>query len=115
MFNDKKNKSAKKKSAYSTKISDFIDKLLDSPQRDKKETVEKCNTNPKREESKVDNFMSSIETDSTFFSEKYSSPKQECLERVKLSGLIKSNAREILDCKLQNIMKEAMDVKSSSN
>lgn len=73
MINDKKNSSAKKKSSYSSKIHDFIDKLLDSPSRDGKQSTEKCNTYPKKEESKNEGLLTnsnikSMKSDSTLFS-----------------------------------------------
>ena len=155
MFNDKKNLSAKKKSAYSSKIHDFIDKLLDSPTREFKENTDKCNTNPKKEESKTDNFLlqgssnikGSLKSDSTLLSleknikrekseidkfdesedifpcdqsvednEKISFEKsffEECLlkGKVKLSEIVRKDYKEVLEGRIQKIMKEAMDDK----
>jgi hypothetical protein len=85
---EKKNKSAKKKSAYSSKIHEFINKLLDSPERELKESLDKCNTHPKKEESKLEPFVYNVKTPntlSTFISPlKTSSPDDFEFNKVEL-------------------------------
>lgn len=148
---EKKNKSDKKKSAYSSKIQEFINKLLESPERELKESIDKCNTHPKKEESKLEPFVYSIKTAntlSTFLSPfKTSSPDEfefdkvelfegcinqpdskpplvgsiekisfkkcfftDCFnKKVKLSEVLKKDSQELMDYKLQKIMKEALE------
>jgi hypothetical protein len=147
---EKKNKSAKKKSAYSSKIQEFINKLLDSPERELKESLDKCNTHPKKEESKLEPFVynaSTPNTLSTFLSPHITSSPDDCEfnkvqlfegcidqpdskslvgsiekisfkkcfftdcfnKKVKLSEVLNKDSQELMDTKLQKIMKEVME------